>query len=66
MMLINDAINHCRFFSRSISVLEELDPVQYVLVLTIVLIGQPPPLSIIASKLGITLAYLSSCKLWFK
>ncbi len=47
-------------------VLEELDLIQFAIVLTIVLIGQLPPKSIIASKLGFTLVYLSSCKLWFK
>jgi hypothetical protein len=29
------------------------------------LIGQPLPVSILASKLGFTLVYLSFCKLWF-
>jgi hypothetical protein len=47
-------------------VLEELDLVQFILVLTIVSIGQPPPMSIIASKLCFTLVYLSSYKLWFE
>ncbi len=37
--------------------LKELDPVQIVLVLMIELIGLPPPISILASKLGFTLAY---------
>ncbi len=46
--------------------LQELDPVQFVLVLTIMLIGQPLPISILASKLDFTLIYLPFCKLWFK
>ena len=47
-------------------VLEELDLVQFVLVLTIVLIGRLWLISIIASKLGFTLVYSTSCKLWFE
>jgi hypothetical protein len=52
--------------SRIASLLKKLDPIQFVIVLTIVLIRRHPPISIIASKLGFTLVYLSSCKLQLK
>jgi hypothetical protein len=56
-------VEHVHFLVVVVRLMEELDPVHFILILTIVLIGRPPPISIIASKLGFPLVYLSSSKL---